>query len=145
LLNVAAMSEAALGKHEAAIDLARRARTVLSVDSLEAIYSSLAEGQASLTIRDYAGAGAAAELAFSAASAIRSDRLAGTALRLLAESAAGLGKDAEARERIVGAIAALEREGPPYALLQALQAAARITGERRFRQTAAELSATLSR
>ena len=59
LLNVAAMSEAALGKHEAAIDLARRARTVLSVDSLEAIYSSLAEGQASLTIRDYAGAGAA--------------------------------------------------------------------------------------
>ncbi len=75
---------------------------MLSVDSLEAIYSSLAEGQASLTIRDYAGAGAAAELAFSAASAIRSDRLAGTALRRPAEAAAGLGKDAEARERIGG-------------------------------------------
>ena len=64
----------------------------------------------------------------SAAAAIGSDRLGGTALRLLAESAEGLGNLAAARERIVGAIAALEHEGPPSALLQAYRVAARITG-----------------
>jgi hypothetical protein len=145
LLNVAAISEASLGKHEAAVDLARRARAVLSQDSLESIYSSLAEAQASVTIRDFGAASGAAQAAYAAASGIRSDRLGGTALRLLAESAAGLGHAQEAQERIVGAIAALEREGPPFALLQAYQAAAKITGDRRFRRTAAELAAALAR
>jgi hypothetical protein len=143
LLNVAAISETSLGHHGDAVRLAARARTILSGNSLESIYSSLAEAQARLSTRSYARAAAAAGAALAAAVAIRSDRLAGTALRLLAESAEGLGQQTEARDHIVGAVQALEREGPPFALFQAYRAAARITGDRKYRKNAAELSAAL--
>ncbi len=143
VLNVAAISEAALGRHEAAVALAHRARSVLATNSLERIYSSLAEAQARVTIGQFAEAGSPATDAHAAAAAIGSDRLGGTALRLLAESAEGLGNLAAARERIVGAIAALEHEGPPSALLQAYRVAARITGDRRYERTATELAAAI--
>lgn len=145
LLNVAAISEAALGQHQTAVALAHRARSILAGDSLERIYSSLAEAQARVTIGQFAEGRTAAADAHAAAAAIESDRLGGTALRLLAESAEGLGRLESAREQIVGAIAALEREGPPFALLQAYRAAARITGEPRFARTAAELAAAIAR
>jgi hypothetical protein len=145
LLNVAAISEAALGQHKTAVALAHRARSILAGDSLERIYSSLAEAQARVTIGQFAEGGSAAADAQAAAAAIGSDRLSGTALRLLAESAEGLGNLAGARERIVGAIEALEHEGPPFALLQAYRAAARITGEPRYARTAAELAAAIAR
>jgi hypothetical protein len=143
LLNVAAISETSLGRHEDAVRLAARARTILADNSLESIYSSLVEAQARLSTRAFAQAAKAAQAAYAAASAIWSERLAGTALRLLAESAEGLGRRVEAREHIVGSIAALEREGPPYALFQAYRAAARITGDRRHRRSALELGAAL--
>jgi hypothetical protein len=145
LLNVAAISEAALGQHQTAVALAHRARSILAGDSLERIYSSLAEAQARVTIGQFAEGGSAAADAQAAAAAIDSDRLGGTAMRLLAESAEGLGDLATAREQIAGAIAALEHEGPPFALLEAYRAAARITGEPRFARTAAELAATIAR
>jgi tetratricopeptide (TPR) repeat protein len=143
LLNVAAISETSLGHHADAVRLAARAREILAGNSLESIYSSLAEAQARLSTRAFPQSSQAARAAFAAASAIRSDRLAGTALRLLAESAEGLGRREEAREHIVGAIAALEREGPPFALFQAYQAAARITGDRKYRRSAVELGSAL--
>ena len=143
VLNVAAISEAALGRHEAAVALAHRARSILATNSLERIYSSLAEAQARVTIGQFAEAGSAATDAHAAAAAIGSDRLGGTALRLLAESAEGLGHLEAAREQIVGAIAALEHEGPPLALLQAYRVAARITGDRRYERTATELAAAI--
>jgi tetratricopeptide (TPR) repeat protein len=145
ILNVAAISETSLGRHEDAVRLAARARSVLPDNSLESIYSSLVEAQARLSTRAYARASSAARSARVAASAIQSDRLAGSALRLLAESAEGLGRIDEAREHILDAIAALEREGPLYALHQAYRAAARITGDRKIRRSALELGAVLKR
>ncbi|MBV9647405.1 MAG: hypothetical protein JO043_08085 [Candidatus Eremiobacteraeota bacterium] len=145
LLNVAAISEASLGHHDAAMQLACRAREVLAPNSLEAIYSRLAEAQASVSTRGFSRAATAAAAAFEAAMRIHSDRLAGTALRLMGESAAGLGHREDARAFALGAVARLEREGPPFALLQAYQAAAKITGERRLRAQAAELAAALGR
>jgi tetratricopeptide (TPR) repeat protein len=145
LLNAAAISEASLGHHEAAVGLASRARKVLSPNSLESIYSNLAEAQARLSTRGFALAGRAARQAFDSAARIRSDRLAGTALRLMAESSDGLGRSADAREYVLAALERLEREGPPVALLQAYQAAGRITGERRLRVRASELATALKR
>jgi tetratricopeptide (TPR) repeat protein len=145
LLNVAAISEASLGHNDAAIGLATRARQALASNSLESIYSSLAEAQARLSTRGFALAAAAAQDAHAAAGRIRSDRLAGTALRLMGESHAGLGQAESAREYLLGAVACLEREGPPYALLQAYQAAARVTGDRQLRSRASELGAALKR
>ncbi len=145
LLNVAAISEAALGQHKTAVALAHRARSILAGDSLERIYSSLAEAQARVTIGQFAEGGSAAADAQAAAAAIASDRLSGTALRLLAESAEGLGHLEDARDQIAGAIEALEREGPPFARLPAYRAAARITGEARYARTAAELAAAIAR
>jgi tetratricopeptide (TPR) repeat protein len=145
LLNAAAMSEATLGHHEAAVGFASRARDVLAPNSLENIYSSLAEAQARVSTHGYALAARAAREAYEAASRIRSDRLAGTALRLLAESSAGLGRAEDAREYALAAVARLESDGPPVALLQAYQAAGRITGDRRLRSRAAELASALRR
>ena len=145
LLNVAAISEASLGHHETAVTLARRALDVLAPSSLESIYSRLAEAQASVTTRAFSAGRSAAMVAYDAARRIGSDRLAGTALRLMAESAAGLGGREEARAFALGAVACLEREGPPFALLQAYRVAARIAGDRRLRGRAAELSAALQR
>lgn len=143
VLNVAAMTETALGHHHSAVQLATRAREVLAPNSLERIYSNLAEAQARLSTRDFEPAAAAASDAHLAAGRILSDRLAGTALRLLAESFDGLGHRNEAAEYILGAVACLEREGPPYALFQAYRAGVAITGDRRLRSRAKELAAML--
>ena len=143
LLNVAAITETGLGNHRAAVQFASQAREVLAPNSLERIYSNLAEAQARLSIRDFEPAAAAASDAHLAAGRIVSDRLAGTALRLLAESFDGLGHREEAAEYILGAVACLEREGPPYALFQAYRAGVAITGDRRLRSRAKELAAML--
>jgi tetratricopeptide (TPR) repeat protein len=143
VLNVAAMNEAVLGHHQAAVELATQAREVLAPNSLERIYSSLAEAQARLSTREFEPAAAAASDAHAAAGRISSDRLAGTALRLLAESFEGMGHRTEAAEYILGAVACLEREGPPYALFQAYRAGVAITGDRRLRSRAKELAAIL--
>ena len=143
VLNVAAITETVLGHHHSAVQFATRARQVLAPNSLERIYSNLAEAQARLSTRDFEPAAAAASDAHVAAGRIFSDRLAGTALRMLAESSEGLGRRSEAAEYILGAVACLEREGPPYALFQAYQAGVAITGDRRLRSRAKELAAML--
>jgi hypothetical protein len=143
LLNVAAISEASLGHHDKAVELAGQARGVLAPNSLESIYSRLAEAQARLSTSGFALAADVAREAYDAAGRIQSDRLAGTALRFLAESHAGLGQRERAKEYILGAVACLEREGPPFALWQSYKAAARIIGDRRLRNKATELESML--
>ncbi|MEO6991737.1 MAG: hypothetical protein ABI346_01340 [Candidatus Baltobacteraceae bacterium] len=143
LLNIAAISETQAGRHDAALQLLARARKTIAPQSLEHVYTNLAEAQARLAIRDFAGASGAAEQAYAAADATGNRRLAGTALRQLAESFDGLGRRVDAGERILGSVEVLERDGPPVALYQAYRASARIRGDRRHQRNATELAAIL--
>jgi beta-phosphoglucomutase-like phosphatase (HAD superfamily) len=105
--------------------------------------SRIAEAEAGLARGEYKRA---LRLATSAADAMNrrgAARFVGSALRIRAEALERMGLTADAVWTIRNAIEALQAHGHPYALATAYRCAARLTGERRFKTAARNLTAAL--
>ena len=133
--------EAAIGGVGRSLELSVAARKLLHERSYHAMGARYETARAHQLLGNDALAACEAMQLYSDASASGSGRLAGSALRLVAETQSSAGKTREAAEVIAEAIVLLERHGHAFSLCRAYEVSARVTGNREHARRAREIHA----
>ena len=133
--------EAAMGNLQRSLELSVAATKLLYAKSYYAMGARYETARAHQLLGNDALAEREAMQLYADASSGGSGRLAGSALRLVAETQSSAGKTREATEVIAEAIVLLERHGHAFSLCRAYEVSARVTGNREHARRAREIHA----